>query len=205
MAIEQSAEFQAQRNREALDFYLGEFQGGMGPHSSLESVLRDARTTMEQGEALWLAALGYLVATEALGRTVRRVESQFMKRAKPGECFRAGLLEFGDGSLTDEHQEALWSFRGGLAHHYELVNVQQGGRRIDTFSVRRTGQVVLTPMESGEFTVWVNVKGLGEHVERTVANARAEHGLGNVELVRPADEVHRGGFVISNPWGEPRR
>lgn len=53
-------------SKAALDAFLAENAHGNRQFGLLDAALRDARMTMANGDALWLATLGYLVVLEVL-------------------------------------------------------------------------------------------------------------------------------------------
>jgi hypothetical protein len=182
--------------KQALDFFLAEFKQGPGPTSNLELALRDARTAMAN-KALWLAALGYLVTVEVVGRTLARPNTAFPNRKKDSEYFRAGLLEFAPHPVSDRARGGFWNLRCGLAHHYQL---RDGDHR---FTLAEWGPIWAQPSARGE-PEWVNLAALGEYVEALVRNARHEHQSGSVRLRRAPGDVLESAMVIRHDLQPPQ-
>jgi hypothetical protein len=184
--------------REALNFFLSDYQEGAGPHSPLRSAIRDAQAA-SQGQALWLATLGYLVTAEILGRTIERPDTQFPDRNKDWQVFKAGFLEFAEEPALDA-REPLWTLRCCLAHHYELRNVDREAdgqvKRITTFALARRGPLWSAP-EPAHFTDWVNIDAVGQYVTGLVDSAQRAHSAGGVRLRRNPQDVLLGGFVVA--------
>jgi hypothetical protein len=128
---------------------------------------------MEHGQALWLAALGYLVTAEVVARTLARKDSRrFPYRRGEQQCFEAGLHEF--------------------AHHYEHRN------RGVNFTLAEHGPLWDPPTPGApNHSHWVNLRALGGSIERVVRSAQKAHLEGEVVLVRNPTDVVAGGFVIS--------
>lgn len=102
-------------------------------------------------KAIWLATLGYFVAVELIGRTIRKPETEFQDRRKEWQCFRAGLLEFADEPVSARGRETLWALRCALAHHYQL---QEAGKR---FVLSREGPLWASPTAQTGGAHWINV------------------------------------------------
>lgn len=180
----------------ALDFFLSDYQEGPGPHSPLRSAIRDAQAA-SQGEALWLATLGYLVTAEILGRTIERPDTEFPDRHEEWQKFKAGFLEFANEPAVAA-RKPLWKLRCCLAHHYELRDIERrAGKKpiITTFALARSGPIWSAPSPP-HFSDWVNVDAVGRYVTDLVDSAQAAHRVGGVRLRRNPQDVLLGGFVV---------
>jgi hypothetical protein len=190
---------------DVLDSLLTEWDGHTPEVSTLEAALRDARVTMNQGEALWLATLGYLIVVEQLGRMVAKPSTRFRHRGGVELRFRAGALEFSANPDDSDLAGALFSLRCSLAHEYGLRN-----ERRHVFILTRSNEFIRHASEPWDGTVEgakrldmntvVNVRKVGSYVEGLVARVRTEHVNGNVVLapgLNPNEAALFGGFNIS--------
>lgn len=147
-------------------------------------------------KALWLAALGYLVTVEVVGRTLVRPETEYPNRKRDSQCLRAGLLEFAPHPVSDRARGGLWKLRCGLAHHYQL---RDGDHR---FTLAEWGPIWAQPSARGEPEL-VNLAALSEYVESLVRNALHEHQFGRVHLRRAPTDVLEGAMVIRHDLQPP--
>jgi hypothetical protein len=189
----------------ALDTFLAEWDGVSFPISTLEAGLRDARVTMAEGKALWLATLGYLVTLELLGAGVARRRTKFPDRAGSEKRFTAGAREFAAGRISPPTASALYSLRCSLAHEFGLRNQPR-----HVFLLAQDGPLAKHPRRPWDGTpsgavkrsvqTRVNVRAVGALVEGVVEQARALHKVGQVELApgrAAADLLAFGRFYIS--------
>ena len=172
---------------------------------ALDAALRDARETMDHGKALWLATLGYLIVIEMLGRSVASLASKYPNRLSATNRFVAGAREFSDPELSQADAEALYSLRCALAHEYSLRN--EGKKLQHIFTLQQSGPMVehaqrpwtgAAPLPQNITTV--NVRAVGEFVERLVADVRAAHERSEVVLapgMTSMDLRNFGQFVLS--------
>ena len=175
----------------------------------LEAALRNARVTMERGEALWLATLGYLVVPEMLGKVVARSPTRFCDRSGSKMSFVVGAREFAARAVSLADAEALYGLRCALAHEYGLRSARSSTRHI--FGLTQQGPLVRHPVTPWQMITdsegcrawpspladnqtWVNVLEVGRFVEELVTNIRAEHAAGNVILAPGVDAMQLRNF-----------
>ncbi len=188
--------------QEALDAYLKRFQEGDERVSFLEAVVRDARETFDAGNALWLAAIGYLITLEQVGHTVKPAGAPTEDRRGSRAAFVLAIRDFGDEAVDDEGAHALYDMRCALAHQYGLNNRPNNPKNEPRiFAYARSGPLLRLPPTPWDGTVAgardlpmttvVNMDALADFVERVVERVRAEHEAGGVELIDglSADEV----------------
>ena len=190
---------------EVLDRLLAEWDGQTSEKSTLEAALRDARATMNQGDALWLATLGYLIVVEQLGRMVAKPNTRFPRRDGVELRFGAGALEFSANPDDRDLAGALFSLRCSLAHEYGLRNerrhvfiLTRGNEFIRHASIPWDGTV--EGAKRLDMNTVINVREVGSYVEGLVARVRAEHANGNVVLapgLNLNEAVLFGGFNVS--------
>jgi hypothetical protein len=170
---------------ETITRYLEEWDGKSEWKSSLEAALRDARVTMEHGQALWLATLGYLSVVEQIGFRLARPSTQFPQRNGKGKRFRAGVLEFGPNPSDTKLADAMWSLRCALSHEYGLASEQ---KRI--FMLTRTTTLIIHPTTQWDGSIEgaksldcqtiMSVTAIGKYVEELVSTVREEATTGGV-------------------------
>jgi hypothetical protein len=166
----------------------------------LDAALRDARVTMQQGNALWLATLGYLIVLEMLGRTVAKPNTAFPNRTSPASRFVAGTQEFAIRLVTRDDARALYGLRCALAHEYGLRSAATNTRHL--FALDQTGPLVRHPTipwatgtnPTATNQTWVNVLEVGRFVEEIAGNVRTEHDAGRVELAPDMDAMQLQNF-----------
>ena len=180
--------------REALGFFLQPFQQETGLHSPLESALRDARVTMQHGEALWLATVGYFMTAEMLGRTVGKIPTAYKDREPEWRCFEAGMIEFAESPIDGPSRQSLWNLRCALVHQYSLRFESRRGGIVETFVLTQEGPIC-RPV-AGPITTQVNVRAVGQYVEGVIRAARSSYDNGEIQLVADVDEVLSGGFFV---------
>jgi hypothetical protein len=174
--------------RAALTAYLRVSGKDESPRPLLDAAMRDARETMAHGKALWLATLGYLIIVEVVGGAVARPSTAFPDRGGAGKRFQAGAREFAPSTMTRQDAEALYGLRCALAHEYGLHSKK--GQKRHIFTLTQTGTLVVhppTPWTPGtnptpQVVTTVNVRAVGDFVEKLVAEVRLQHQAANVTL-----------------------
>ncbi|MGD0880498.1 MAG: hypothetical protein ABSB09_02870 [Acidimicrobiales bacterium] len=195
----------------ALDAYLGIPADGSHQIPTLEAAIRDARETMKDRKALWLATLGYLIVVEMLGQSVARPGTAFPNRGTPTNRFLAGAQEFSARPITPDDARALYGLRCAFAHEYGLRSNRSAVGHV--FKLDRVGSLVKAakvPWRSApdpsnpKKRIWpspvpdnqteVNVFEVGVFVEELVGNVRSEHQVANVVLAPRMDPMQLRNF-----------
>jgi hypothetical protein len=144
--------------------------------------MRDARAAVTGSPlALWLGTLGYLVAVEQIGHTVRLASAAPRNGVGNRKSFEEAAKEFGDPSLTGADRGILYDVRCALAHEYGLT----GNHKV--FIYARTGALIHRPLSGA---LRINLVEIWTYVEKLVERVRAEHARGAVAIVdgvRPED------------------
>lgn len=201
--------------QEALDVFLAEQLVGSA-YPILESARRDAAETMEHGQALWLATLGYLIIVEIIGQNLAR-ENTTYTRGKSEACFMAGAQEFAARAVTEKDARALYGLRCSLGHEYGLRSSKSSIRHL--FALREDGPLVVHPIidwvqvsdpndsskkvwptATSQNQTWVNVRDVATFVEGLIGHLRAEHAAGRVALapgVSPLELRERDTFIVT--------
>lgn len=181
----------APTRREALDAYLRTVpEVRDGRFSLLDVALREAQTSMDKAESLWLGAAGFLIAIEQLGKTVARKNST-AARSNSEEEFRAAMADFAS-TVLEATRGALYALRCSLLHSFNLLNRRPGTDKHRVFALTDSGALVTHPKQTWDGTATgarsttqttvVNVFELRALAERCVAEARLLHQAGNLEI-----------------------
>ena len=209
MSRVEPGDVRAPDERDAISRLLEFRPRGPGVRSNLAAVLADARGVtgrdQETGDviperaehsALWLGALGYLIAIEIIGKYLDRVgyvgdEKRPIMRA---------LLQFTEDEVEDEDAHkvaryaALYALRNAFAHNYSLFNERAGLSH--RFALTTTGEapVVRLPAEGWDGTsfgparpeevTWVDLRALGDMAERVYRNVCEAHRQGQVTIAK---------------------
>jgi hypothetical protein len=188
---------------EAITRYLRPFTPGDTVVSYLTAALRDAQTAFDTGAAFWLASIGYLIAVEQIGHTIRTGDSSDVSARRGSRvAFAAAMSDLGDPALEPEEIDALYDMRCALAHEFGLRNKPVNEKwtpRVFTF--RQSGSLIVLPSapwdrtldsaRRADMTTTVNVHRVRAYVEALVARARQLHVDQRLRLVQgvTAEEV----------------
>lgn len=177
--------------QEAITAYLDPVIDA-GPVSLLTAALRDARQAYSHN-AIWLGAIGYLIVTEQMGRTIA-LRATRGERLGSRAASVAAMADLGPNRLDDEGRHALYDMRCAIAHQYGLHNESTASTRPSrVFAYTRSGTLVRLPEHPWDgsadgavrldMTTVVNLEALQQTIETMVDRARELHDRGELVLV----------------------
>lgn len=180
---------------ELITDFLAPYDSSKRRHSMLSAAMRDAQFAFtpheEDGpQAMWLGALGCLIALDVLGAYVR------LRRSGPAPAWavrpmQRALTDFSTDFGDEVSGKTLWALRCAIAHEFGLKNPGEPGLA-HVFKYEHTGPLITLPDQpwNGELnSAWrktsltrINLAALPELVSSIVGAARDAHMRGAVIL-----------------------
>lgn len=204
----------------ALSAFLGPW-GGHPEASMLQAAIGDADNAFRphhdnEGRALWLATLGYLIAVDVLGKYVQRGTPSPSPSTSPQQkAFVRTVMDFAPHHNDEQSGSAFYALRCTIAHEFGLRNPHSGPAASllsHVFRFEDSGDLLTMPEREWDgdlarswdsrYLTRVNLMLIPEFVHSIVEAARIAHAARDVELASgmTLGELRRFGmFRITGP------